>query len=143
MAIQVEMVRVLKSLAGLALGAFVSTAFALPFTGLIRDSGDPDLNADYFTLLVLGSFIVVVVATPVGLAGHAALYALKRRGLVSYALAGGVAGLVYILLVSAGGNPDIVKNLILYGLWAAVCAALAWFIRRPDKDAVVPLDTHF
>ncbi|WP_031235422.1 hypothetical protein [Asticcacaulis sp. AC402] len=133
----------LKSLAGLGLGAVLSTAVALPFTGLVSENPDPELNDGYGTLLFFGSFIVALLAVPVGLPGHAVLYALKRHGLVSYTLAGGCAGLAYILLVSLGGNPDLVKDLILYSLWAAGCALVAWLIRRPDKDAVVALDTHF
>ncbi|ESQ90816.1 hypothetical protein ABAC460_08280 [Asticcacaulis sp. AC460] len=141
MAIQIKATRALKSLAGLLVGAVVSTAIALPFTGMVHESPDPELNEGYASMLIAGSLMVTMFAVPVGLVGHAILSALKRREAVVYAMSGGVGGFLFSFVM--GGGIDRLQTIPLYTLWAAGCALIAWLIRRPDKDAVVPLDTHF
>jgi hypothetical protein len=141
MAIQIKAAHVLKSLAGLALGASISTAIAAPFTGLVSEVEDLEMTAPYVTVVITGAIIVTLLAIPFGLAGHAILYALKRRDIVSYTAAGGLAGMASTFALTTDFTR--IQTFILYSLWAAGCALIAWLIRRPDKDAVVPLDTHF
>ncbi|WP_157138667.1 hypothetical protein [Asticcacaulis biprosthecium] len=137
---QIKASRVIKTLAGLALGVVVSTAVALPFTGMVSENLDSEFPETYGSMLLLGSYMVAMFALPVGLVGHAILSALKQRSLIIYALVGAIAGFIYGYVVGIGA--ERLENTILCSLWAAGCALIAWLIRRPDKDGVVALDTH-
>ncbi|ESQ90815.1 hypothetical protein ABAC460_08275 [Asticcacaulis sp. AC460] len=91
----------------------------------------------------LGLFVFIVMA-PLVLIAHAALCALKRPAWFYY------VGLAAVVGYFLGSLVTYVESSISrlwmdggFAIWAAVCVAIFWLIRRPDKDAVVPLDTHF
>jgi hypothetical protein len=132
MKIHIRATRVFKTMVGMALGVVVSTAIALPFTGTVHESTGRELYETYGSMLFLASYMLAIFAVPVGLVGHAILSALKQNSLLVYAALGGVAGLLFSFWM--GGGIDWLQTIILYSLWAAGCAAIAWLIRRPDKD---------
>jgi H+/Cl- antiporter ClcA len=99
-------------------------------------SGDGPLNSAQLTpFLFFGLVFGLIIAVPVGLVGHAILYALKWRNMLAYLLVGGFASTSYALAVAVTDNMTSPRTLAIYAVLGVTCAAIAWLIRRPDKDA--------
>ncbi len=135
----------MRTLIGLATGVVASTSVAILFPGVTDDA--PDVHYSYVSTLLVGTLLMLVLALPVGLIGHAVLYALKRRGPIAYGAMGIAGGLAFCMVADWGGQsltPG--QDALLFGTWAGACALIAWAIRRPDKDGKStqpPPETHF
>jgi len=131
--------RVLRTFAGLVLGAVVTAQLAEPCLYLSSNGGwELVLPAYSVERLFSSGFsmsMAVTFAVPLGLIAHALLYAQKRHALWHYLAAAGVAGL--------GLGPLLGPQLMTPVIWlfciacGVLCGLITWLIRRPDKD--VPL----
>ncbi|HVZ29511.1 MAG TPA: hypothetical protein VG839_03900 [Asticcacaulis sp.] len=140
--------RPFRTFLGLATGALVTSVVGFPLTiGNLAD--DPGNAPPYWLMLLAAALYTFIISLPVGLAGHVVLYALKRRQLPYYAglaTVGGGAFALAICLRHKGIDPLFsARNVPIYAVWAGACAAIAWFIRRPDKDVpkMPDLASHF
>jgi len=98
----------------------------LTFSPLQTGAQSTDLRV-YFAIAVFA----VIFGIPSGILVHALLWFANLRGLLHYICAGFFAGAALKCLT--GLHFD--KYLLMFGLWAAGIAAIAWLIRRPDKDS--------
>ena len=122
----IRLVPFAKSLLGLAVG---SIAAAATFISISTSSFDPGA----FGSLLFGAGIIFMHAVPCGFLAHAILYALKWRWLPVYCLAASIEAALYGSI--EGVNRSNIQMIVTAMISAAVCAAIAWFIRRPDRDS--------
>ncbi len=139
--------RLARTLLGLTAGAAITSAVVAVLDPYPTNS---QLPVEIFIDGVINStFFVLLFAFPVGLSGHAVLYALKRRQFIYYAglgaAGGGAFALATYLLDRNIDTLVFARNALTFTIWAGACAAIAWFIRRPDKDDLKLPDpaTHF
>lgn len=126
--------RFLRSALGLVIGSFAAAMAFLILPPLWQGLAFPDL-AYLLMAAVPGTVIILMFSLPCGFLAHAVLYALKWRWLPVYCLAAAAEAAVYgaICGFTNQSNSDI-QNLLAAMPSAATCAAIAWLIRRPDKD---------
>ncbi len=132
--------RIARTILGLTIGALVSTAAAM-----FLNRGNPGIQPRFVSDTLTMTLFVLLFALPVGLIGHATLYALKRRHLLYYSGLGFIGGSIFAMVFFHDDPGEIPINVLNFGLWAGTCAAIAWLIRRPDKDEVKMPDpaSHF
>lgn len=125
--------RLARTLLGLGAGALITSFIVALLVGkTILDDPESHVPA-YWSTGLTATLIVLMFAVPVGLIGHMVLYGLKRRKLICYAGLATISGMLFAL-ITLHDDPNEWINLFVYGPWAGACGAIAWFIRRPDKD---------
>jgi hypothetical protein len=85
-------------------------------------------------MVILSAPVILLIGLPV----HHSLMRAKRTGFWTYVSAGGTFGLIAggVLLLSR--QIDLLGMVLLGVLYGAATTAIAWLIRRPDRDAASP-----
>lgn len=132
--IDIQFFRFARSFFGLGIGSVASAATFLVLSKL--PTGFRTFDADYALYIIPGALIIFMFAVPCGFLAHAILYSQNWRWLPAYAAAAAIEAALYGILGSMGRVTQ--SNLEMMAMAmpsAAVCAAVAWLIRRPDKDS--------
>jgi hypothetical protein len=124
--IQIRLYPFAKSFFGLGLGSIAAAATFL----LLSEVPTGGLPSHFFGNILPGANLIFMFAVPCGFLAHAILYTLKWRWIPVYCLAAAVEAALYGII--GGVGIDVARTAMPA---AAVCAAIAWLIRRPDKDA--------
>ncbi len=133
---KIQFLRFLRSLSGLFAGSAAAVAVYLATERLLGFYSD--LDTDPTLELALPGFIVIfILSLPFGFAGHAILYPTKRRPIWAYCLVAALEAAAFFFITKIGDLSQFdLKEAMSLSLAAATCAAVAWLIRRPDRDNV-------
>jgi len=126
----------LRDILGLLVGSFIAALVFLFLPMLWASSKNVNFA---FSAILPGTILISFFSFPCGLAAHALLHALKWRWLAAYCLAGALEAEVYNSLGAGHFTMSSFQDTAMYAISASICAAVAWLIRRPDKDAAKSL----
>jgi len=132
---QRHVIRFLRSVFGLFAG---SAGALITYLAIVRLLGRyTHLDVDPTLELAGPGFVTIfMLSLPFGFAGHAALCALKWRRLWAYCAVAGLEAGAFCLISNVRDLTSMdLKEMAAEIPSAAVCAAIAWLIRRPDRDA--------
>ncbi len=129
-----HILRFLRDLLGLFAGSIVAAVLFLTIDALFDIPAGKFDGGFTLTAVIPGTVIIFAFAAVWGLPAHALLYRLKWTPIYAYALAAALEAFVYNLFSSGRFSPSGLTTLAAAMPAAAACTAIAWLIRRPDKD---------
>jgi predicted Co/Zn/Cd cation transporter (cation efflux family) len=121
----------LRDILGLLVGSFVAALVFLFLPMLWASSRDVNFS---LSAILPGTILICFFSFPCGLAAHALLHALKWRWLAAYCLAAALEAAVYNSLSAGHFTVSSFQDTAMYAISASVCAAIAWMVRRPNRD---------